>query len=305
MQPMRDMNWGAFDLNLLIVFDAVMRERSVTRAGVRIGLSQPAMSHALARLRHLLRDELFIRTPQGMVPTGRAEEIAAPIRRALGDLQLSLLAPDFDPAMAAHGFRIAVDTYAAAVLVPPIVVRCAALAPGVTLDIAMSGPQGGAGRLDRGDLELVIGAPEPEGERFVRERLLSDDFVAVLGHGALAAVAGLTIEAFAALPHLEISSIADDLHFVDRALAGRGLERRVVLRTPYPSAGPILAAAPMVAVLRRRMAEPLARSHGLEIRPLPHSSPEVEIPMHWHRRVEGLAAHRWLRRTVADVAHAL
>jgi len=302
---MRDMNWGAFDLNLLIVFDAVMRERSVTRAGIRIGLSQPAMSHALARLRHVLRDELFIRTPQGMVPTGRAEEIAAPIRRALGDLHLSLLTPDFDPAQAAHSFRIAVDTYAAAVLVPAIVARCAALAPGVTLDIGTSGPQGGAGRLDRADLDLVIGAPEPDGERFVRQRLLRDDFVALLGRGAVPDGATLPVEAFGALPHLEISSVADDLRFVDQALAGCGLERRIALRLPYPAAGAVLAGAPLVAVLRRRMAEPLARSHGLQIRPLPHPSPRVETPMHWHRRVDGLAAHRWLRQTVAAAAHAL
>ena len=83
------MNLGTFDLNLLIVFDAVMQERSVTRAGDKIGLSQPAMSHALNRLRHMLKDQLFIRTPEGMVPTPRAEQLAEPLRRALSDMQLA------------------------------------------------------------------------------------------------------------------------------------------------------------------------------------------------------------------------
>src|SRR5207248_7649204 len=92
------MNWGAFDLNLLIVFDAVMQDRSVTRAGNRIGLSQPAMSHALNRLRHMLKDELFVRTPEGMVPTPRAEQLAVPVREALDGLQHSLEPPQFDPA---------------------------------------------------------------------------------------------------------------------------------------------------------------------------------------------------------------
>src|SRR3954467_14166340 len=92
-----EMNWGAFDLNLLIVFDAVMQERSVTRAGGRIGLSQPAVSHALSRLRHMLKDELFIRTPEGMVPTPRAEQLAEPLRRALNDLQLALEPETFVP----------------------------------------------------------------------------------------------------------------------------------------------------------------------------------------------------------------
>src|ERR1700693_4519557 len=83
------MNWGAFDLNLLIVFDAVMQERNVTRAGGRIGLSQPAVSHALSRLRYMLKDELFIRTPDGMVPAPRAEQLGAPLRRALCEMQFA------------------------------------------------------------------------------------------------------------------------------------------------------------------------------------------------------------------------
>ena len=91
------MNWGAFDLNLLIVFDAIMQERSVTHAGGRIGLSQPAVSHALSRLRHMLKDELFIRTPEGMVPTPRAEQLAQPLRRALNDMQLALEPETFFP----------------------------------------------------------------------------------------------------------------------------------------------------------------------------------------------------------------
>src|SRR3954469_1139873 len=91
-----DMNWGAIDLNLLVVFDAVMQERSVTRAGNRLGLSQPAMSHALARLRHMLKDDLFIRSPNGMVPTPRAEQLDLPIRQALADLQQSLEPVRFD-----------------------------------------------------------------------------------------------------------------------------------------------------------------------------------------------------------------
>src|ERR1700739_897339 len=92
------MNWGAFDLNLLIVFDAVMQERSVTRAGGRIGLSQPAMSHALNRLRHMLKDELFVRTPQGMVPTPRAEMLAQSVRNVLTEIRLALEPATFDPA---------------------------------------------------------------------------------------------------------------------------------------------------------------------------------------------------------------
>src|SRR5580704_211063 len=113
-----DMNWGAFDLNLLIVFDAVMQERSVTRAGSRIGLSQPAVSHALGRLRHMLKDELFVRTPEGMAPTPRAEQLAEPLRRALNDMQIALEPEIFDPSEADRQFVIALNNYAAVIVAP-------------------------------------------------------------------------------------------------------------------------------------------------------------------------------------------
>src|SRR5579859_7050896 len=129
------MNWGAFDLNLLIVFDAVMQERSVTRAGSRIGLSQPAMSHALNRLRYMLKDELFVRTPEGMAPTPRAEILAEPLRNVLSDLQLALEPVTFDPAASDRSFSIAVNNYAAMVLSPPLVAATRAAAPSVRLDL--------------------------------------------------------------------------------------------------------------------------------------------------------------------------
>ena len=107
------MKLATFDLNLLGVFEAILRERSVTKAGDRLGLSQPAMSHALNRLRWLLKDQLFIRTPEGMVPTPRAEQLAHPIRRALSELQLALDPEEFVPAQAERRFAVAVNNYAA------------------------------------------------------------------------------------------------------------------------------------------------------------------------------------------------
>src|SRR5258706_3958378 len=130
---------GAIDLNLLVVFDAVMQERNVTRAGHRLGLSQPAMSHALTRLRHMLKDQLFVRSPAGMMPTPRAEELATPIRIALDGLQQSLEPGQFEPSKATATFRSAVDNYAAIVLVAQIAAHVARVAPGVPLDFRPSG----------------------------------------------------------------------------------------------------------------------------------------------------------------------
>jgi DNA-binding transcriptional LysR family regulator len=116
-----------------------MQDRNVTRAGSRIGLSQPAMSHALNRLRHMLKDDLFVCTPDGMVPTPRAEMLAQPLRNALSEMQLALEPAAFDPAKADRRFTLAVNNYAAVVLVPPLVAAVTAAAPSVRLDLRPSG----------------------------------------------------------------------------------------------------------------------------------------------------------------------
>src|SRR6266852_7033051 len=198
---------GAIDLNLLVVFDAIMMERSVTRAGQRLGLSQPAMSHALTRLRHILKDELFVRSPNGMMPTPRAEELATPIRIALDGLEQSLEPVQFEPSKATATFRIAVDNYAAIVLVAPIAAHIATIAPGVTLDFRPSGTLNVSELLDRSELHLSIGPPGVQGERFSLRRLLQDQFVVVLRKGHPAANAReLSMEKLGNIPQLEISS---------------------------------------------------------------------------------------------------
>jgi DNA-binding transcriptional LysR family regulator len=297
---MASLKWGAFDLNLLVVFDAVMRERSVTRAGNRLGLSQPALSHALARLRHMLKDELFVRTPKGMVPTPRAEQLALPVRQALDELQHSLEPTQFDPSKATRTFQVAVDNYAAVVLVGPIASRILKTAPGVTLEFRPSGTLNLTDMLDRGEIDSAIGTFAEPGERFSRQPLLQDDFVIVLRKNHPAAIDGkkLSIETFAALSHLEVSSVRDATDFVDQALARRKLVRRIGLSAPFLSAVRILLASDMVSIFRRRIAEELVRYRPLVIRPLPHSSPTMETAMIWHRRLDHQPAHRWLRELV-------
>src|ERR1700722_7203111 len=128
-------NWGTIDLNLLIVFDVLMREHNLTRAGRRIGLSQPATSHALARLRAMLHDDLFVRTPEGMQPTARAEQMAEPVRDALLSLGSTLQPEQFDPATTTREFNLAVNNYGARAVVPALVRNVGQIAPGVSLDI--------------------------------------------------------------------------------------------------------------------------------------------------------------------------
>src|SRR3954447_13613719 len=297
-----DMNWGAFDLNLLIVFDAVMQERSVTRAGGRIGFSQPAVNHALGRLRHMLKDELFIRTPEGMVPTPRAEQLAEPLRRALNDMQLALEPETFVPTEATRQFVLAVNNYAAVVLAPPLLMAVTAAAPGIRLDLRPTGLRDISASLDRGELDIAIGAFDDVGERFAGAPLFEDTFVVMMRQDHPGTKRELTPEALAGLAYLEISSSGEDSGFIDHWLDTRGLTRSVTHRAPRLAAAAILASTDLVAVLTRRLAEHWVQLYGLATCQLPFASPAIRTGMLWHRRFDNQAAHLWLRKLIQQTA---
>ena len=298
------MNWGAFDLNLLIVFDAVMQERSVTRAGGRVGLSQPAVSHALGRLRHMLKDELFVRTPEGMVPTPRAEQLAGPLRRALNDMQIALEPETFVPEKASRQFEIAVNNYAAVLLAPGLLTRVASAAPGVRLDLRPSGTRDVPAMLDRGELDLAVGTFDEAGERFAAAPLLEDTFVLAMRPGHPALARPLSPDDLAALRYLDISSGSEDA-VLDEWLGSRGLSRNIAHCAPRLSAAATLAATDMAVVLSRRLAEAWVHLYGLSVCPLPFASPVVPTGMLWHRRFDNQPAHRWLRSLVLETARAI
>jgi DNA-binding transcriptional LysR family regulator len=292
------MNWGTFDLNLLIVFDAVMQERSVTRAGGRVGLSQPAVSHALGRLRHMLKDELFIRTPEGMMPTPRAEQLAMPLRRALNDMQLALEPETFVPAEATRQFVIAANNYAAVILTPSLLMAVSAAAPGIRLDLRPSGPREILALIDRGELDLAVGTFDDFGERFGSAALLEDSFVIAMRSDHPAAHSKLTPQALASLSYLDISSSGEDAGFIDDWLGARGLTRTIAHRAPRLSAAAVLSGTDLVAVLSRRLAEHWVQLYGLSICELPFASPVLRTGMLWHRRFDNQPAHLWLRHVV-------
>jgi DNA-binding transcriptional LysR family regulator len=292
----------AIDLNLLVVFDAIMRERSVTRAGQRLGLSQPAMSHALTRLRHMLKDDLFVRSPNGMEPTPRAELLATPIRIALDGLQQSLEPVQFEPEKATATFRIAVDNYAAVVLVAPIAAQVANVAPGVTLDFRPSGTLNLPELLDRSELQLAIGPPGIPGERFSARRLLQDQFVVVHRKGHPAAKAReFSTEQLATLPQLEISSAQFGADFVEAGPGRSKSAAKPVMRAPFLSAAQILATSDLVAVLPLNVAKNMVSSHQLVFRRLSRSPKPIEAAMIWLRRLDNQPAHAWLRDVVIRV----
>ena len=292
-------NWGSIDLNLLIVFDALMQEHNLTRAGRRLGLSQPATSHALARLRQMLNDDLFIRAPDGMRPTSRAQQMAEPIRDALSALRLTLEPEAFEPAQSTRAFTLVVNNYAARAVVPALARKVAVAAPNVTLDVRPVGQVDVLDQLDAGTVDVALSRLVDGGERFKCVRITDDDYVALLDRSHPAATAeDLSPDWLAAIPHVDITSSGDDTSFIDEALAERGLVRRVAARVPFLSVVLMLVGADRLAVVPRRAGMDLAAICPLVVKELPFAVPRIALSMIWHRRLDNHPAQRWLRTMI-------
>jgi DNA-binding transcriptional LysR family regulator len=298
------MRLRSLDLNLLLVFEAVLHEGNIARAAKRLHLSQPATSHALARLRARLKDQLFIRTPTGMMPTPRAERLAQPVRRALDELQFALDPEVFSPATAERSFSLGFNNFGAITLTAPLVMEAQRQAPRVRLSIRPSGALDVFSLLDRGELDLVISGQEAPTERFRAQTLIVDRYVAAMRRGHPAVQKTFDLDAFAKLPRLVISSSGENVAFVDTKLAAWGQAEPAMLEAPYLSAGAILAQSDMVAVLGSRIAEAFRHAWPIVISELPFESPALKSVMIWHRRFDDQPGHRWLRDLVATVARA-
>jgi DNA-binding transcriptional LysR family regulator len=301
------MNWRMLDLNLLVVLDAVARERNATRAAAKLNMTQPAISHALGRLRSALRDDLFVRTPEGMEPTPYAQRLVGPVRAALEGLRTALDgAAPFDPETDERGFTLAMNNRAAVVLAAPLAAAVSAEAPGVQLDLRPSGTLDLPERLDRGELDLAIGGLAAPAERFSDLRLFDNGFAAVVRRGHPAAMDGtISLRALGDFPHLILSSTGEATDFVDAELARHKLARRVALRVPLLAAVSTLAQSEMVAILSERTARAFAGSAPLEVLSLPFASPRQVTAMLWHRRLDSVPAHQWLRNLILRVARTL
>jgi DNA-binding transcriptional LysR family regulator len=314
------------DLNLLRVFDTLIEERSVTRAGERLGLSQSAISHALNRLRYVLGDELFVRGPDGMQPTARATEIAPRLRQGLMQLQLALSPAEFVAAQTERRFTIVCGEYVGTVLVPALAARLRAEAPRAEFRIRPSNT-GVAEPLLAGRADLAIGSFRRIPEYFAYESLFQETRVWVLNADRLAAWQELTLERLAGLSHVMIAATGEDEqavggyvvdHGLERlvmrsevgllqgALATHGLRRVVGLTTPhFLAALAVVSQSDMAAPLPRRLAAAFAAGYHLRLFEPPYPSPPFEIMGLWHRDHEGDPAVAWLRSVVREVAYAL
>lgn len=302
------MNLTSFDLNLLKAFDALYAERNVTRAGLRISLSQSAMSGALTRLRELFNDELFVRTPLGMQPTPRAHDLAAPISDALRLIGGAIQTDGFESATARNTFTLAMADYGAFVLLPRLLARLSVEAPYVDIHVrGMLGRDEAVQLLDSGEANLAVGFPVDASTRIMMQTLFREDFSCIARHGHPAFADGAGIEEYAAAEQLMVSPEGDRLGIVDRRLDALGMKRRVVLSLPQFLAAPfVVAETDLVATLATRVAQRFAATGvGITVHKPPLELPTWPVTMMWHRRVDAHPASVWLRNLITDVAASI
>lgn len=300
------MNLAAVDLNLLVVFDALMEERSVTRAGKRVGLTQPAVSNALARLRQLTKDDLFLRGPKGMRPTPRALELAGPVRQALHQVEQALEPAGFDPATASHTFRLAMADYAASLILPPLAHRLEREAPGVDIRTRYSDNVNAAGLLDRNEIDFAIGYHTDWPDRFDGQVLFTETYVCVMRKGHPLARETITLEEFAGARHLLISVTGEPVGFVDRLLARRGLKRRIAMTANQFLVAPlIIQNSDMIMTLAVRTAERFARVNNLHIVPVPLERDPIDLTLLWHKELSRHPAHEWMRGVLTEICRRI
>jgi DNA-binding transcriptional LysR family regulator len=323
---MPEIHFSALDLNLLRVFDALAEEGSVTRAGVRLNLTQSAVSHALGRLRHVLGDELFVRGPDGMRPTARALEIAPRLRLGLDQLQHALTPAAFVAAETSRRFTIATSAYIGATLMPAVIDLIRREAPGAEVRLRAVTETIGED-LQNGRVDIAIGGFGAPGQRFAKEPLFQENIVwALRADHPAAGARTLTLKALADLPHIILASadedravegrvsegglerlvIWDDAGTLDQALAEHGLQRTIGLTTQDTiSALAIASKTDMIALAPGRLARAFAEKMRLKLFEPPYVSPPAVIEALWRQDLSHSPPIEWLRGRLRAAAAQL
>lgn len=293
-----------YDLNLLPIFVALMEERSVTRAAERLGMTQPALSNALARLRAMLQDQLFIRGRYGVQPTPIALELAPVIADALTKLDDAVLGQqDFDPAKAERLFTIAPNSYVEYVLAPAIVARLARLAPGVTLRLTPYGADLAETGVISGATAMVLGRIVDPPDNLVVQHLMEESLACVVRADHPEIGDKITREQFEALRHVNVVPPGRLRAGLFQALARQELRRDVAISvTNFFAVAEMVAVTDYCATLPRLICRRLADDRRLEVLPAPVDLGTFPVEMAWHIRYRHDPAHRWLRSLIADVA---
>ncbi|HEY2338776.1 MAG TPA: LysR family transcriptional regulator [Burkholderiales bacterium] len=291
------MNVQDVDLNLLRVFDAVLNERGVTPAAARLGLTQPAVSNALARLRAVFGDALFVRTPGGMDATPFARQLAEPVRQALALLESALAhGPGFDPATSTRAFRFYMSDLGQIEFLPPLIERVQRAAPGVRLEAAALDVENIGAALAAGALDLAVGFLPGLVAPVGRTPLFRDPYVCLMR--ADHPIRSLTKKTFLDASHVLVTYRGGH-HVIEEAFERAGLARRIALRVPHFTVVPmVLERTDLILTLPARVARVYEKRGRFKSLPSPVAIPPADVAVHWHERFEADAGNRWLREQI-------
>jgi len=303
MQPA---NESGLDLNLLLTLDALLAERSVTRAAARLGITQPAASHRLKALRAHLGDPLLVGSRRDLVLTDRARAIAGPLARALVDARTALHAgAPFDPATSERTFVLSTVDLGELVVIPHVLELLRSEAPGVKIMVQPMPADPGA-RLASGEVELVVGPPVPPQAGLVQQVVGHDDFVVLARRGHPALRRGkLSAEAFAGASHVLVTRGVPGASIVDEVLARRGLRRRIAVQVAHSVTAPFLVArSDLFLTTGKSLAREFCGHLPLVMVDHPLDLPGFDALMTWHERSRNDQAHSWFRQLAARVTLA-
>ena len=292
------------DLNLLVVLDALLTEKHVTRTGVRLHLSQPAISHSLNKLRVLLDDPLLIRQGNEVVLSALAQNLQAPLKEILGQIETLLgQSIDFVPADSQRTLRIAMSDYGAAIVLPKLLVQLRAQAPGTSLVVIQDSRLGMLEQVGQGRIDLAIGVFPAPGADICTEVLFEETFTCLLDRRSLPENGVLDLDSYLARPHLLVSMDGNTRGEVDNVLRARGLKRRVAVNVPHWGTAPgMIADTDLILTVATRTLTNVPFGDTLVATAPPLTVAPFNYVQAWHNRFNQDPAHRWLRELVKQVS---
>ncbi len=296
------MNIKNFDLNLLVVFRTLFEERNVTKASIKIGITQPAMSNALNRLRYLVKDDLFIRGPKGMRPTPRARELALPIQSALNDLELSLSSISFDPQKTEKLFRISISDDVAPLILPNLVSFIENNSPNSSLRIRSEQGSEAMKLLDSNETDFAIGRFEMVHSRFGSIDLFNEKYVCMMKPShKFANEEKLSIEQYLSIKHLRVAPAGAPAAPIDRSLSQLNLERNILVRIDLITLAPsIIDNSDLVLTLPSKTAQRISKNYGFVISDLPIDLEKRKTKLIWHKELANHPSFDWVRNKIVN-----
>jgi len=299
------MRFNRLDLNLLVALDALLSEKSITRAARRLNLSQSATSGVLARLRDYFKDELLVQVGRNLILTPLAVSLTEPVRNVLLQIQQTIeIKPAFDPATATREFRIFASDFVSTVMLGELGRRISAEAPGISLAISPTTATP-AEQLERGEVELVILPRKYMSESQPTERLFDETYTCIVWDGNTLVGDTLSLDQYMALGHVSSRFGTAVTSFEERFMKDEGYDRRIeVSTTNFTSLPHFVIGTNRIATMHMRLARMLSRYYPIRLVAPPIAIPRLEMCMQWSRFLDGEPSHQWLRKILLEIARS-